>query len=94
MSNKIRKFKFKRYQLQCQIFSREVFTSSVGKIVPKRLWQGFHLLGREIVSSLLWQGFDFIDREDRFQTFSCKAFTSSTGSPMHLATVSGGIPSG
>ena len=27
------------------------------------------------------------------QTFFCKAFTSSTGSPMHLATVSDGIPS-
>ena len=27
------------------------------------------------------------------QTFFCKALTSSTGSPMHFATVSGGIPS-
>ena len=47
MSNKIRKFKSKRYQLQCQIFSRKAFTSSVGKIVPNLLWQGFHLLDRK-----------------------------------------------
>ena len=47
MSNKIRKFKFKRYQLQCQIFSCEVFTSSVGKIASEVLLQGFHLLDRE-----------------------------------------------
>lgn len=47
MSNKIRKFKFKRYQLQCQIFSGEVFTSSVGKIASEVLLQGFHLLDRK-----------------------------------------------
>ena len=47
MSNKIRKFKFKRYQLQCQIFSWEVFTSSVGKIASEVLMQGFHLLDRK-----------------------------------------------
>ena len=28
-----------------------------------------------------------------FQTFSCKDFTSSIGSPMHFATVSGAMPS-
>ena len=48
MSNKIIKVKSKRYQLQCQIFSCQAFTSSTGQIVP----------------NLLWQGFDFIDRED------------------------------
>lgn len=47
MSNKIRKFKSKRYQLQCQIFSCEVFTSSTGQIVSNLLWQGFHLIDRE-----------------------------------------------
>ena len=47
MSNKIIKVKSKRYQLQCQIFSCQAFTSSTGQIVP----------------NLLWQGFDFIDRE-------------------------------
>ena len=46
------------------------------------------------MSDLLLPGFDLLDRADRFQTFSCKAFTSSTGSPMHLATVSGVMPSG
>ena len=83
-----------RSERSFQNVSGKAFTSSVGKIVSNHLWQGFHLLGREIVSSLLWQGFDFIDREDRFQTFSCKAFTSSTGSPINLATVSGVMPSG
>lgn len=47
MSNKIRKFKFKRYQLQCQIFSCEAFTSSIGQIASEVLLQGFHLLNRE-----------------------------------------------
>ena len=78
MSNKNIKVKSKRYQLQCQIFSCEVFTSSVGKIA----------------SEVLLQGFDLLDRADRFHTFSGKVFTSSIGSPMNLATVSGGMPSG
>lgn len=78
MSNKNIKVKSKRYQLQCQIFSCQALTSSVGKIASEVLLQGFHLL----------------DRADRFQTFSCKVFTSSIGSPMNLATVSGGMPSG
>ena len=47
MSNKIRKVKSKRYQLQCQIFSCEVFTSSVGKIASEVLLQGFDLLDRK-----------------------------------------------
>ena len=63
MSNKIIKVKSKRYQLQCQIFSCQALTSSVGQIVSNLLLQGFHLL----------------DRADRFQTFSGKAFSSSVG---------------
>ena len=57
MSNKIRKFKFKRYQLQCQIFSCQALTSSIGKIVSNLLWQGFHLLDRESDESCnsLWR---------------------------------------
>ena len=30
-----------------QTFSGKAFTSSIGKIVPNLLWQGFHLLDRE-----------------------------------------------
>ena len=79
MSNKIRKFKSKRYQLQCQIFSWEVFTSSVGKIASEVLLQGFHLLGRKdrFRSSLARLSPPQSGRY--FQTFSGKVFTSSTG---------------
>ena len=63
MSNKIRKFKSKRYQLQCQIFSCQTLTSSIG----------------QIASEVLLQGFDLLDRADRFHTFSGKALTSSIG---------------
>lgn len=47
MSNKIRKVKSKRYQLQCQIFSCQALTSSTGQIASNLLWQDFHLLYRE-----------------------------------------------
>ena len=44
MSNKIRKVKSKRYQLQCQIFSCQALTSSIGQIASEVFLQGFHLL--------------------------------------------------
>ena len=63
MSNKIRKFKFKRYQLQCQIFSCEVFTTSVGKIASNLLLQGFHLLDRADRFKPSLPGFHLLDRK-------------------------------
>ena len=64
----------------------DIFKPSRARFSPPRSGRSF--------SNFLLQGFHLLDRADRFQTFSCKVFTSSTGSPMHLATVSGGMPSG
>ena len=47
MSNKNIKVKSKRYQLQCQIFSCQTLTSSIGQIASEVLLQGFDLLDRK-----------------------------------------------
>ena len=64
----------------------DIFKPSLARFSPPRPGRSF--------SNLLMQGFHLLDRADRFQTFSGKTFTSSTGSPMNLATVSGVMPSG
>ena len=63
MSNKNIKVKSKRYQLQCQIFSCQTLTSSIGQIASEVLLQGFDLLDRANRFKPFLPGFHLLDRK-------------------------------